>query len=100
VAECEDSDLYRVQVKTGTMKDGYIEFKLSSNRSHASGVEHKPYTEDEVDAFCVYCPEDGRVFWVPVSHTGTSSMRLRITAQQEQPSMNWAEEYELSERFK
>lgn len=91
----DGEELHRIQVKTGKMKDNYIEFKLTSNRSHASGVEHKPYTSDEIDSFVVYSPENGGLYWVPVEDTGTSAMRLRLESNQDQPQINWASEYEI-----
>jgi hypothetical protein len=91
----DGEDLHRIQVKTGKMKDDYIEFKLTSNRSHASGVEHKPYSSEEIDAFVVYCPDNEGIYWVPVEETGTSAMRLRLDSKQEQPAINWASEYEM-----
>lgn len=95
----DDGEFERIQVKTGKLKDSYIDFKLSSNRSHASGVTHKPYTSDEVDSFIVVCHELEELYYVPIDDVGSSSMRLRLKAKQEQPQINWAEEYEIDRKI-
>lgn len=95
-----EDGLERVQVKTGNLKDSFIQFRLTSNRSTAKGVEHKPYTEDEIDSYIVVSYELDKLYYVPIEDTAKSTMRLRLSSKQDQPQINWAEDYEFSERFK
>lgn len=94
-----DGDFLRVQVKTGNYKEEYVEVHVTSNRSHSSGVEHKPYDKTQIDGFLVYCYEKNEMYWIPIEESNTSRIWLRYEAKQDQPQINWAEDYLFEENF-
>ena len=69
--------LKRVQVKTGRVSaDGsLVVFNTTSNNK---GYKRKSY-HGEVDFLGVYCTQLDRCYMVPVSETGSSEMKLRLT---------------------
>lgn len=97
IAEDTDGELYRIQVKTGRLKqDGrVIIFDTASNFQNSEGFVREEYTEEEIDAFIVYSHDIDRLYWVDIDETGSGAMSLRLEAKQNQKSINWAEEYEL-----
>ena len=74
-----DGSFTRVQVKTGMLKRGgtVLAFRAyNADARRPSGVSY----QGQVDAFGVYCPWDGRVFFVPMAAVGTvtSEVSLRL----------------------
>src|SRR5271168_600225 len=64
IIEDEDGRLARVQIKTGRLRNGAIEFNGYSSHSHRGGVSTRSYAGD-VELFGVYCPQVDRCFLVP-----------------------------------
>jgi hypothetical protein len=52
----KDGVLSRVQVKTGPLRNGVIEWHCCSTHSQGARLFTKPYT-DQIDFFGVYCPQ-------------------------------------------
>jgi hypothetical protein len=78
----------RVQCKTGMLKraDGVLSFRAyNCDARRPQGV---PY-QGQVDAFGIYCPQNGRVYLVPMAAVGriTSEVSLRL-----QPPRNGQEQ--------
>jgi hypothetical protein len=90
--------LHRLQVKTGNFDGEVVAFKGFSVHTNSTGNVHETYDGD-VDQFLVYCHELDAMYLVPEG-TVESNMRLRVAEPaQRQPSINWASEYELDERW-
>jgi hypothetical protein len=86
---------YRVQVKTGRLKDGRIQFATRSTGTHTRKVEKEGY-EGEVDVFAAYSPEMERTYIVPLSEAPKTTMSLRVeAADKDSPNINWAEKFRL-----
>lgn len=66
----------RIQVKTGRIKAGAVRFKTCSSYAHR-GKKDKDYRED-ADCFGVYCPDNGKVYLVPVIEVGRREGVLRV----------------------
>ncbi|MGB9964571.1 group I intron-associated PD-(D/E)XK endonuclease [Halobacterium sp. CBA1126] len=91
-------DLYRLQVKTGWLSDGCVEFHGKSSHTNSSGNVYKTYDGD-TDYFAVYCHELEQLYLVPETAFETE-MRLRVEDPEiEQPSINWAADYEFDEQW-
>lgn len=98
VIETEENDLLKVQIKTGWVADGTIEFHGKSQHTNASGNVYEKYDGD-VDCFLVYCDEVGAVYLIDEDEFETS-MSLRIAdPEQVHETINWADEYEFDERW-
>jgi len=88
--------LYRVQVKTGSFKNGCVcsDSRINCNRksrNHKSR-KRKNYTT-EIDYFAIYCPKLDKVYLVPVDEHGY----LRVDAPKRNTckNINWAKDYEI-----
>ena len=72
-----DGRFVRAQCKTGRLRNGVIEFSTQSVRASMSGVFTRSYA-GEADIFLVYCPDNGRIYAVPVEGSPRASMHLRV----------------------
>src|SRR5208282_6664664 len=63
-----DGVFKRVQVKTGRIRSGSLEFNTTS----VNGVTgaRTQYSEKEIDLFLIYCPENGKIYRFPAGSTG------------------------------
>jgi hypothetical protein len=74
-----DGTITRIQCKTGTLKcdGGVVRFRpRSADARRPNGV---PY-HGQIDAFGVYCPQNGQVYFVPIADLGAiwSEVSLRL----------------------
>jgi hypothetical protein len=90
-----DGSFERVQVKTGTLKNGAVCFRTCSSAARG-GEKHKPYVGD-VDFFGVYCPQTDKCYLVPISDVGTSGTHLRVgePGNAQRKGVRWARAYEI-----
>ena len=86
---------WRVQVKTGRLRSGAIQFNTCSN---AEGVGRKVGYDGVADAIGVYCPDLDRCFLVPLADCARSNGRLRVSPSRNRQSsrVRWADDYRLS----
>ncbi len=91
--------LLKVQVKTGRLRDGCVLFAAQRINGH-HGTKRYKYEADELDYFAVYCPDNDRVYVVPLLGELTE-VRLRIAAtkNQQQQHIRWAETYEFQQHL-
>ena len=68
--------LKRVQCKTGRLRDGAVRFMTVSRGMTGKTVRCRSYQGD-ADLFGVYCPENGKVYLVPVDNN-RSVVSLRV----------------------
>jgi hypothetical protein len=74
-----DGTVARIQCKTGVLRDGVISFNVASmDGRRPYGL---PYL-GQIEAFGVFCPQNGKVYLVPTDRlvAKTSKGRLRIAA--------------------
>jgi len=92
----ERDELHKVQVKYASMDDdGRIYISISSSNPNSDGSVEHTYSSNEVDAYAVYCPETRQVYWIDYKDAGSRNMYLRVEAESNHPSINWADEYEV-----
>lgn len=93
-----DGHLERIQCKTGRLQNGTVRFNVSSKHfGNGKRNERRSY-HGRVEQIAVYCPENGRVYLVPVDKTGKNVMALRVDKPKgglSRPSIHWADKYEL-----
>ena len=87
------SEILRVQVKTASVRSGFVFFRTCSNTKN----EPRSY-EGEVDAFGVHCPALGRTYLVSIDGLGGRGCQLRLTpaANNQIQGVRWAADYEVS----
>ena len=98
LVETPDQRILRVQVKTGWVRNGTIEFHGRSQHTNAQGNTYEKY-EGDVDYFFVYTPERDSLHVIG-EWEFDSSMQLRIEEpEQTHQTINWATEYEFETRW-
>ena len=74
----DDGQLHKVQVKTANYQGDKLTFNCYSDVYSEGDRKTKTYTEDEIDAYVVYCHETEEIFWVDVEDAGKSTMSIRL----------------------
>jgi len=64
VAEDQEGRFLRIQVKSGRLKNGAVEFSAFSSHFHRGGAKSRAY-HGEIDYFAVYCKDNDQVYFVP-----------------------------------
>lgn len=91
-----DGAFVRFQVKTGKLREsGVINFRTAS----VDGRRRTPqkYT-GEVDGFLVYCPQNGKIYAIPIDEVPQKShaaIRVSPTKNNQRAGILWASRYEL-----
>lgn len=86
--------LYRIQCKTARVRNGAVQFPTASVQRD-TGV--RTSYEGQVDLFGVYCPDNDKVYLVPVKDLPKNLGILRIDTPKNNQSkgVKWANEYEV-----
>lgn len=91
----EAGEFYRVQIKTGRLENGRIQFETRSSGTLTRTVKKEGY-DGEIDVFAVYSPETEDTFVVPIADAPKTTMGLRVEdSEKPSPNINWAENYTL-----
>lgn len=93
--------LYKIQVKTGTVKDNgsYIEFATSSSHTNCKGTTNRSYSKDEIDFFATML--NSQCYIIPVQDCGSRTQRLRLkpTKNGQTKGIRFAKDYEIDKMF-
>lgn len=86
--------LFKVQVKTGWLRNGCILFKGLRRVREAHPYAVRPYGESEVDYFAVYYPPAERIYVVPLQEcNGGGCLRLAPAHNGQQKLIRWAKDF-------
>lgn len=92
----EDGALSRVQVKTGRLRNGAIEWHCCSTHFNDGRPINKPYT-NQIDYFGIYCPELQSTYLVPIGETSRGAcLRVYPTRNNQTLRIRWAQDYLIS----
>lgn len=95
VVEDADGAFHRVQIKTGCLRNGAIEFKGFSTHSHRGRASIRNYV-GEVEFFGIYSPQVGRCYLIPASQVPwQGSLRIDPTKNRQSKGIRWAADYAL-----
>jgi hypothetical protein len=91
--------LTRVQCKTGSLRNGVVQFKTCSSYAHHSNPASaaRDYL-GEIDYFVVYCPETSGVYLVPIENVSlkwAGSLRVDGTRNHQRRRIRYAKDYEI-----
>jgi len=91
----DGANLFRIQVKTGRVRDGVIKYNCSSSHAHRGGTA-RPYF-GQIDYLAVYCPETEKVYILPEKELTATSAHLRLSPPRNNmvKSIRWARDFEL-----
>jgi hypothetical protein len=88
-----EGKFYRVQVKSGRVRGGVVEFNCYSSHTHRGGSSCRRYI-GEIDFFGVYCAQLGKTYLVPLEDVGSSgSLRIKPCENSQKKKIRWAEPY-------
>jgi len=96
----DGEQLYRVQVKTGRLRNGAIRVACHSSHAHRRKPGERAIRSyrGQVDFLAVYCPETKKVYLLPESELVESFGHLRVdpTKNRQSRRIRWARQYELA----
>lgn len=92
----DDGELHRVQVKHAKISNGSVTVNLHTRYQKGGEWVSTVHSESTIDEFCIYCPDNRKVYKVPVGAAPDYAMKLRVDEEcQNSPRINWATEYEI-----
>lgn len=98
LAGTPDGEFFRIQIKTGWIKDGCIQFRADSVHTNAQENVHKPYDGD-IDHFLVYVPSLNESYLITEDAFNTA-ISLRIgDVKRVHRDTKWAEDYEFDRNW-
>ncbi len=85
----------RIQVKYREVNEkGILEIRFHSNYSTASGVAIKSVDKEEIDVYCVYCPQTDLCYYFdPKSFSESVSLRIAPPKNQQEKNVNFVDNY-------
>lgn len=91
--------MLRIQVKTGRLKNGIIDYACYSSHQHrrSGPTATRPYF-GQIEFLAIYCPLNGKVYLVPDSELVATRAHLRIAPPKNKQvrHIRWASRYELA----
>ncbi len=88
-----DGELFKIQCKTGRLKDGNVVFNTASVSPFTNVTN---YYFGQIDFFAVYCPGNDEFYLVPPDSVAKSKGKLRITQPLKSDSrITWAKDYKI-----
>ena len=91
--------LYKIQVKTGTVKENnsYIEFATSTSHTNGQGTKNLTYSNEDVDFFATMYKN--QCYLVPKNICGNRNQRLRLipTKNGQTKGITFAKDYHLED---
>ena len=91
----EGGKFFRIQCKTGRVRDGAIRFSTCSVRYDQSARSYV----GEIELFGVYCPETDKVYLVPIAEASTiteTSLRTEAPKNGQKARIRMAKDFELT----
>lgn len=87
--------VFRIQVKTGRLRNGAVLFSCVSNHGHRK-MPPTPYV-GSIDAFGVYCPNNDELYVVPIDASAVTraygTLRITPTSINLTKPIHWAKDY-------
>ena len=95
IVEDGEGRLSRIQVKTGRLRDGCVRFNAVSVHAHRNAAAKRYH--GKIDAFAVYCPENGKFYIVPiddpVAKASIGWLRIAPARNNMRAKIHWADRY-------
>jgi hypothetical protein len=88
----------RVQCKWAVRLGDVVSVRCRSCRRARTGIVHRGYSPEEIDAIAAYCAELGRSFYLPMEIlAGRSLVHLRLTSARnnQRLGVNWADDFDF-----
>ncbi len=91
----KDGEFRRVQVKHRALaKNGALEIKFSTCWADRHGTHIVPIDKNEVDLYCVYCPETDECYYLEPKKFGSNvSLRVRASKNSQAKRVHFAADF-------
>jgi len=91
----KDGEFRRVQVKYRSLDQfGKVFVKFSTSWADRNGTHESPIDKDEVDIYCIYCPEVDECYYLrPEKFGSTASLRVEAPKNGQLKRINFAADY-------
>ena len=91
----KDGEFRRVQVKYRSVDQfGKVDVKFSTSWNDRHGTHISPIDKNEVDIYCVYCPESDECYYLRPEKFGSNvSLRVRAPKNGQLKKVNFAADY-------
>ena len=95
VVAYKDGEFRRIQVKYRSVdRYGKIDIKFSTCWTDKRGTHTVPIDKQEVDLYCIYCPDTDECYYLrPNSFGSSASLRVRAPKNCQQQKVNFAADY-------
>ena len=96
-----NGNLYRIQVKTSSLKknkDDAISFSCRSTHVNCNGVKNIKYSVDDIDYFATYW--NGQCYVIPVQEcSNEKTLRFSSTKNNQLKNITFADDYKIEKVF-
>jgi hypothetical protein len=91
----KDGRFYRIQIKYRKLDaTGKLNVKFSTCWADRHGIHTVPIDKDEVDYYCIYCPDTDECYYLAPSDFGSHiSLRVKTPKNGQKKSIRFASEY-------
>jgi hypothetical protein len=91
----KDGEFHRVQVKYRSIdRFGKIDVKFSTCWTDKHGTHTRPIDKDEIDLYCVYCPESDQCYYLEPGKFGSNaSLRVEAPKNGQSKGVNFASDF-------
>lgn len=94
VAVLSNNRIVRLQVKyTGLKRNGTIVVKSRTNWVDKKGLHSRRYRSTDFDYYALYCPEKGKVLYIPNDSVCPNLIRFDKTLNNQKKHVKWAVDY-------
>jgi hypothetical protein len=95
LAAYRDGEFRRVQVKYRSMdRFGKVDAKFSTCWADRNGTHTSPVDKDEVDLYCIYCPDTDECYYLRPHDFGSNvSLRVRTPKNGQTKRVNFAADF-------
>jgi hypothetical protein len=90
-----NGEFFRVQVKYRKLdKSGKLDIKFSTCWADKHGTHTVPIDKDEVDLYCVYCPDTDECYYLNPKDFGSNAiLRVKAPKNNQVKNVNFAADY-------
>lgn len=91
----KSGEFIRIQVKYRSVNSkGFIFVRFSSSYSTSKGYYENPIDKNEIDLYCVFCPETDKCYYFdPKKFNSTVNIRINKPLNNQSKNIHYAEDY-------
>ena len=92
----KDGIFLRIQVKYISENNWKLSLPFKNNWSDKNKLHYLYYVKDEIDLFCIYCPQTDKCYYInPKLFNKSVSIRIKKTRNNQSKNINFAEDFTI-----